>query len=56
MPKYNYSSKHNTEPISSVQANTLSEAVTFFSQVKDLPQNQFLELYEVHKERSQKST
>ena len=51
--KYYFSCKgscSSTEPIFSTYANSLDEAIKYFSELKRLPINQFLQLYEVLKD------
>lgn len=47
--KYSFTSKSDSdkEPLGIIEANSLNEAVKFFSQMKDLPIDSFMSLYNI---------
>jgi len=47
MPKYSFRTKQSKEVIKSIHCPTYEEAVIKFAQIKVLPLDKFLELYEV---------
>ena len=47
MPKYSFQTKVGKEVVSSINAKSIEEATTIFARIKVLPEEKFLELYEV---------
>jgi|14_taG_2_1085336.scaffolds.fasta_scaffold08957_5 hypothetical protein len=51
MAKYSFHSKNSKESLKVINANSKAEAVKYFAKLKVLPEDKFLELYEVTKGR-----
>lgn len=47
MPKYSYRPKNSKEPVNTITASNLQQAIDYFAKIKVLSKDKFLEIYEV---------